>query len=415
MNVKVFIETQGNSILVGELHEEERHGKRIASFCFDEAWLANPSFFQFDPKLPKSSGFHYPENGKRIFGSIGDSAPDTWGRKLLDRRELKAAERASRPRRNLSEIDYLLGVADLPRLGALRFHVDGDYQSVIDKAVPTLVSLARLMQAAERIDQGEETDDDLFILFAPGSSLGGARPKASVTDSQNNLFIAKFPKSSDGYSVERWEAIAMDMAKEVGLNVCEYQLKEVSGEPVYLTKRFDRVNGNINGNRIAFISAMALTDHEDGDDDCSYLEIVDVLTESGASPKDDIKELFRRIIFSVLISNVDDHFRNHGFLWQANKGWKLSPLYDVNPVYNASGSLRSCIDYDNSTASVSLLLEVASYFGFNSQNAKHEIMHIAAIVKNWRIYAQKRQAPRQEIVLMTRAFEHEEMTIALNL
>lgn len=233
--------------------------------------------------MPKSRGFHYPEQGKRIFGSIGDSAPDTWGRKLLDRRELKTAEREDRPRRSLSEVDYLLGVADLPRLGALRFSVDGQYQAVIDKAVPTVVNLGRLMQAAERIDRGEETEDDLFILFAPGSSLGGARPKASVIDAQETLFIAKFPKDSDAYSVERWEAIVMDMANDAGLNVCEYDLTEVAGKQIYLTKRFDRENSHVCGKRIPFISAMALTDHEDGDDDCSYLELVDILTETGAN------------------------------------------------------------------------------------------------------------------------------------
>lgn len=283
MTVDVFLDYQEASFLIGQLHEEERRGKRTVSFQFSDEWLGNPSFFQFDPKLPKSRGFHYPEQGKRIFGSIGDSAPDTWGRKLLDRRELKTAEREDRPRRSLSEVDYLLGVADLPRLGALRFSVDGQYQAVIDKAVPTVVNLGRLMQAAERIDRGEETEDDLFILFAPGSSLGGARPKASVIDAQETLFIAKFPKDSDAYSVERWEAIVMDMANDAGLNVCEYDLTEVAGKQIYLTKRFDRENSHVCGKRIPFISAMALTDHEDGDDDCSYLELVDILTETGAN------------------------------------------------------------------------------------------------------------------------------------
>jgi serine/threonine-protein kinase HipA len=414
MPVNVFLDYQEAPFLIGQLHEEERRGKRTVSFQFSEEWLGNPSFFQFDPKLPKSRGFHYPEQGKRIFGSIGDSAPDTWGRKLLDRRELKTAEREDRPRRSLSEVDYLLGVADLPRLGALRFSVDGQYQAVIDKAVPTVVNLGRLMQAAERIDRGEETEDDLFILFAPGSSLGGARPKASVIDAQETLFIAKFPKDSDAYSVERWEAIAMDMANDAGLNVCEYDLTEVAGKQIYLTKRFDRENSHVCGKRIPFISAMALTDHEDGDDDCSYLELVDILTETGANPEYDIKLLFMRITFSVLISNVDDHFRNHGFLWENNKGWRLSPLYDVNPVYNSSGSLQSCIDYDNSTASVSLLLEVAGYFGLDKKTAKQEIKKVAEIVVHWRKYAVQRNAPRKEIELMARAFEHDELQMALS-
>lgn len=413
MKVDVFLECQGQSHHVGELQQDESRGKRAVSFQFTEDWLTNASFFQFDPKLPKSRGYHYPDHGKRLFGSIGDSAPDTWGRKLLDRRELKAAEREDRQRRSLSEVDYLLGVADLPRLGALRFSLDGEFQAPINSAVPTMVSLGRLMEAAERIERGEDTEDDLFILFAPGSSLGGARPKASITDSKDKLYIAKFPKDSDGYSVERWEAIAMDMASDCGLEVCEYKLTDVAGKQVYLTKRFDRTGGDLNGERIPFISAMALTDHEDGDDDCSYLELVDALSETGANPSEDNQQLFKRIAFSILISNVDDHFRNHGFLWENEKGWCLSPLYDVNPVYNSSGSLRSCIDYENSTASLSLLIDVAEFFGVSEDDAKRLINEMAKVTSQWRSYAEKRGAPRKEVELMGRAFEHDELTAAL--
>ncbi|WP_350432837.1 HipA domain-containing protein [Shewanella sp. H8] len=414
MKVDVFLESQGQSYHVGELQQDESRGKRSVSFQFKDEWLANSSFFQFDPTLPKSRGYHYPALGKRLFGAIGDSAPDTWGRKLLDRRELKAAEQEGRHRRALSEVDYLLGVADLPRLGSLRFSFDGYYQAPINKTIPTMVSLGKLMEAAERVERGEDTEDDLFILFAPGSSLGGARPKASVTDSNDTLYIAKFPKDSDGYSVERWEAIAMDMANDAGLDVCEYQLTDVAGKKVYLTKRFDRTDGALHGERIPFISAMALTDHDDGDDDCSYLELVDVLSETGANPSVDIKQLFKRIAFSILISNVDDHFRNHGFLWNSGRGWQLSPLYDVNPVYNSSGSLRTCIDYENSTASLTLLVEVAGYFGISDVEAKEVIKKIAKVTLQWRDYANKRGAPSREIELMTRAFEHDEMQTALS-
>tara|TARA_R110001592_G_scaffold363175_1_gene680968 strand:+ start:7631 stop:8878 length:1248 start_codon:yes stop_codon:yes gene_type:complete len=414
MKVDVFLECHGHSYHVGELHQDDSRGKRAVSFQFMDEWLSNTSFFQFDPKLPKSRGHHYPDQGKRLFGSIGDSAPDTWGRKLLDRRELKAAEREGRQRRSLSEVDYLLGVADLPRLGALRFSLDGIFQAPINSAVPTMVSLGGLMEAAERIERGEETEDDIFILFAPGSSLGGARPKASVTDNNDTLFIAKFPKDSDGYSVERWEAIAMDMARDCGLEVCEYKLTDVAGKQVYLTKRFDRKDGHLNGERIPFISAMALTDHDDGDDDCSYLELVDALSETGANPSEDNKQLFKRIAFAILISNVDDHFRNHGFLWESEKGWRLSPLYDVNPVYNSSGSLRSCIDYENSTASLSLLIGVAEFFGVSESEAKSMINAMAQVTSKWRSYAEKRRAPRKEVELMSRAFEHDELNIALH-
>jgi serine/threonine-protein kinase HipA len=413
MKVDVFLESLGQNYHVGELQQDDSRGKRAVSFQFQDEWLTNPSFFQFDPKLPKSRGYHYPEQGKRLFGSIGDSAPDTWGRKLLDRRELKAAEREGRKRRSLSEVDYLLGVADFPRLGALRFSCEGSFQAPIDKAVPTMISLGSLMEAADRIDRGEDTEDDIFLLFAPGSSLGGARPKASVTDSHDKLYIAKFPKNSDGYSVERWEAIAMDIARDAGLEVCEYKLTDVAGKKVYLTKRFDRTGGDLNGNRIPFTSAMALTDHDDGDDDCSYLELVDVLSETGANPLADTEQLFKRIAFSILISNVDDHFRNHGFLWESGRGWRLSPLYDVNPVYNSSGSLRSCIDYENSTASLALLIDVAEYFGVSEIEAKTIIKEMAKVTAQWSHYAQKRGAPRQEIELMSRAFEHEELTAAL--
>ena len=247
-----------------------------------------------------------------------------------------------------------------------------------------------------------------MMIFAPGSSLGGARPKASVYDQYGNLSIAKLPKVSDGYSVERWEAIALDMAAAVNINVSSHNLLEVSQKTVFLSKRFDRIHVSGQADqRIPFMSAMAATEHNDGDHTCSYLEIVDVINQVGAEPVGDRAELFRRIAFSILITNTDDHFRNHGFLWSGRKGWRLSPVYDINPVPNGNRILSTRIDFDDASASMELLRSVAEYF-VATESADQIINECSAVVREWRDFARTRGATDSEIKFMRSAFEHEE-------
>ncbi len=408
MTIEVYIDAYGERQKVGILRRHSGAGRERVTYEHDADWMKSPAAFQFDQTLPLRGGTLHPGANKVMFGTLGDSAPDTWGRSLMRRRERREAERESRQVRTLNETDYLLGVSDKTRLGGIRFYVDGAFQSPQAKGVPSTVALGGLLQAAQRIERGEETDEDLMMIFAPGSSLGGARPKASVFDRHGNLSIAKFPKERDGYSMERWEAIVMDMAKAAGLEVAEHQLVQAADNIIFLSRRFDRIHRD-DDHRIPFMSAMAVTEHNDGDDTCSYLEIVDAINERGAEPERDRAELFRRMAFTILISNTDDHFRNHGFLWGGKKGWRLSPAYDLNPTPNSTRILSTRIDYDDASASIGLLRSVAEFF-VSMKDADKIIQECRDVVKQWQDFAHASSAPASEIKIMKSAFEHEETT-----
>ena len=410
MSIEVFLDAYGECRRVGTLRRHAGRDRERVSYEHDANWLKSPDAFQFDPTLPLRGGTLHPDHDTEMFGTLSDSAPDTWGRRLMLRRERRLSERENRRPRTLHETDYLLGVSDETRLGALRFCVDGVFQSPQTIGIPTTVALGDLLNAAQRVERGEETDDDLMMIFAPGSSLGGARPKASVYDQHNNLSIAKFPKDADDYSVERWEAITMDMAVKAGLRVSKYELVEAAERTIYLSRRFDRVRGKgpDEDHRIPFVSAMAMTGHKDGDKDCSYLELVDIINEYGANSTEDRIELFRRIAFTILVTNTDDHFRNHGFLWTGKNGWTLSPLYDVNPTPNSPRILSTNIDYYEASASLSLLRSVAEYF-VPLKTADEIIRKCASVTRSWREFAKARHAPEREIKFMASAFEHVEL------
>ena len=408
MTIEVFIDAYGVITKSGTLRRHAGANRERVTYEHDTDWLKSPDVFQFDPTLPVRRGVFHPGADKTMFGVLGDSAPDTWGRSLMRRRERRDADREGRPVRTLHETDYLLGVSDYTRLGGIRFCADGIFQSPQGKGVPSTHALGDLVQAAQRIERGEETDEDLMMIFAPGSPLGGARPKASVCDQYGILSIAKFPKETDDYSVERWEAIALDMAAAANMEVSSYDLVETSRNTIFLSKRFDRIHRNTQeDHRIPFMSAMSATEHSDGDDTCSYLEIVDIINEVGAEPEKDRAELFRRMAFSILITNTDDHFRNHGFLWSGRKGWQLSPLYDINPVASGNRILSTRIDFDDASASIELLRSVAEYF-VPMESADQIINECRAVVRNWRDFARARGAPDSEVRLMRSAFEHEE-------
>lgn len=410
MTIEVFLDAYGTLRKVGVLRRHAGAGRERVTYEHDSEWLASPDAFQFDPTLPLRRGTLHPGEGREMFGTLGDSAPDTWGRRLMNRRERRLADTENRQPRGLHETDYLLGVSDLTRLGAIRFRVDGVFQSPQSKGVPTTVALGDLLNAAQRIERGEETEDDLLLIFAPGSSLGGARPKASVYDPHGNLSIAKFPKDTDEYSVERWEAIALDMAAAAGIRVARHDLVQAAGRTIFLSQRFDRkrAGGGDEDHRIPFMSAMAMTEHRDGDDNCSYLELVEAITERSAQPEEDRAELFRRMAFTILISNTDDHFRNHGFLWTGRKGWALSPAYDINPVPNGLRVLSTRIDFDEATASIDLLRSVAEFF-VPMKSADQIIRECVDVVRQWRDFAQARVVSKSEIKLMEPAFEHGEL------
>lgn len=411
---EVQIDLQGQTRLVGLARSNQVRGKETIGFEYSASWFEDPESFAIEPALGLTRGTFNPAVGQAVFGSIGDSAPDTWGRRLMQRAERRRAERDGRAVRTLSESAYLLGVADETRLGALRFRWVGesDFQAGIGAGVPALVDLGDLLHISERILRDEETEDDLRLIFAPGSSLGGARPKASVIDQHGHLSIAKFPKETDEYSIETWEEIAMRLAERAGIATPYHELIKVAGKLVFLSRRFDRVGSE----RIPFLSAMAMMAAKDGERG-SYPEMVDALAAHGAQAKTDAHALYRRVVFSVLISNVDDHLRNHGFLRKRKAGWTLAPAYDLNPVPTdlKARVLTTNIDLDEGTCSISLLEASAEYFGLNLVKARRIIKEVATITSTWRDVAREVGARSAEVNRMASAFVHDDLHRALEL
>jgi serine/threonine-protein kinase HipA len=413
-DVEVHIDLNGDVKRVGLLRRHAARREETVTFEYDAAWLRDANCFSIEPALTLSEGVFPPEAGQAMFGSIGDSAPDTWGKRLMRRRERRRADHEGRAPRTLSETDFLLGVSDETRLGALRFRWDGEdaFQAPTQAGVPAMIALGRLLHITERILRDEETDEDLQMIFAPGSSLGGARPKASVVDQQGRLSIAKFPKETDEYSIETWEEIALRLADRAGISTPTHELVRVADRPVMLSRRFDRPDGR----RIPFLSAMSMTRSRDGEGG-SYPEIVDALTEHGADAKADALELYRRMSFNVLVSNVDDHLRNHGFLWTGRNGWRLSPAYDINPTPTdlKARVLTTNIDLDEGTCSLDLLEQASEFFGLGLAPARRVIKEVATAVSTWRAVAAATGARPAEIDRMSSAFEHDDLTRALAL
>ena len=413
-DIEVHIDLEGRTRPVGVARSNKVRGNEIVVFEYAPEWRADPARFSIEPALTLTRGSFAPPAGQAMFGSIGDSAPDTWGRRLMQRAERHKAEREGRAVRTLAESDYLLGVADETRLGALRFRPAGEdvFHAPTREGVPALVDLGRLLAVTERILRDEETDEDFQLIFAPGSSLGGARPKTSVIDQHGRLFIAKFPKETDEYSMGTWEEIALRLAARAGIATSSHELLAVGGKAVLLSRRFDR-EGAI---RIPFLSAMAMTGSKDGERG-SYPEIVDAITQHGAQAKTDAQSLYRRVAFNVLISNVDDHLRNHGFLWLGKAGWALSPAYDLNPVPTdlKARVLTTNIDLNEGTCSIDLLEAASGYFGLGLAAARAIIKEVAVVTATWREAAKQVGARAAEINRMASAFEHGELKQALAL
>ncbi|MCP3996891.1 MAG: HipA domain-containing protein [bacterium] len=347
--------------------------------------------------------------------AISDSAPDRWGRALMRRAERRRAAHAGKTPRTLREIDYLLMVNDVARQGALRFALErgGTFLAADDVApIPPLVELPRLLSAAEHVIEDSESDEDLRLLLAPGSSLGGARPKASVKGRRGDLAIAKFPHKDDEIDAVRWEAVALNLAEKAGISVPVRRLETVAGKAVLLLRRFDRVKDT----RIPFLSAMSMLGANDNETR-SYLEFVDALRRYGAAPKRDMHGLWRRIVFSILISNTDDHLRNHGFLYEGQDGWRLSPAYDLNPVPVdiKPRILATTIDLDDGTATLDLALDVVGYFELDETEARRIAKEVGQAVNGWREVASRLGLSPGQIDRMASAFDHDDLRAALAL
>lgn len=394
--------------LIGTIYLSQIRGKEFCSFEYDHNWLQNQNMV-LDPDLQLYSGRQFITDEKIIFGVFADSCPDRWGRRLMNRREeLRARERQEKPKK-LLESDYLLGVYDESRMGALRFKtdLDGDFLSNDEEfATPPWTSLRELEQASLAFEADSNPLDTKWLkqLLAPGSSLGGARPKASVLALDGSLWIAKFPSKHDDFNSGAWEMVVHDLAMLCKLNVPEAKAENFSKlGTTFLVKRFDRIDDQ----RIHFSSAMTMLGKTDGAsaaDGSSYLEIASFLKANGGTPKKDLIELWKRIVFSMAVSNTDDHFRNHGFLL-TNNGWELSPLYDVNPdIYGEYLSLN--VNKNESSIDFDLALRSARYYGVNESEASAFISTIKNTVKNnWESLAKKYRISRNEIIRMAPAFQ----------
>ena len=397
------------SVLIGVLSYQRVRGGDSYSFEFDKNWLAIYGGIFLSSDLRNFSGRQYSE--KEIFGCFSDSLPDRWGRTLIERRELIAAQEEQRVPRNLSSFDYLIGIDDMSRMGAFRFKESPDKEYINSSPalrVPPLSSVRELVHAAQEVEKSESNDvlpekKWLLQLLAPGSSLGGARPKASVVDQDNNLMIAKFPSRNDRYDIGLWEHFSHLLAREAGIDSANTQVVE-SGKKyhVLLSRRFDRNNV---GQRIHFASSMAMLGLSDGDGARTgngYLDIVDFIIQSGCDVQRNLEQLYRRIAFNMCIGNCDDHFRNHGFLL-TSKGWTLSPAYDLNPSLSFDHSLLV-----NETSSSSNLVQLyddcAKYF-LEKNVARTIIDEVCRAMLMWRQFAIKLQMPAVEIKMFEKRFD----------
>jgi len=405
--VEVFVQVDGDDLRVGELWSHRRRNRESATFAYSPEYLGHPAAFELDPTLPLRDGLQQTPTGREIFAAFGDCAPDRWGRVLIGRAERRRAKAQDQTRRSLGEIDYLLGARDDMRQGALRFR-DPETETFLareDEGVPALIGLPRLLASAERVDKEEEDDEDLRALLKGGSSLGGARPKTHVIDESGRPAIAKLPKpSSDQWEVIRWEAVALQLARLAGIEVPASRLIEVSGRGVLIIDRFDRRGDR----RVPYVSAMTMLEATDGDSG-SYLEIAEVVETHSPAATADLARLWRRIAFSILISNTDDHLRNHGFLRLSSAGWSLSPAFDLNPEPELGPRhLKTAIDFDETEARIEVLLDVAPEFRLDEKTTRDVLREVGRATSNWRQVAKSQGLQPAAIEEMAPAFEHEE-------
>lgn len=407
--ILVYDDFSGDSpVLIGRLYVDVIKGGENYSFEYDDAWLAGTKLsVSLDPDLYDFAGRQFP-NGRSLFGVFADASPDRWGRLLMTKKERKLADKESRKPRKLNDSDFLLGVYDATRMGGIRFKLDesGEFLSNDEEAAVPPWALLRTLEEASRKFESDDADFDekwLDQLLRPGSSLGGARPKATVADPQGQLWIAKFPSKNDENNTGAWEKVASDLARMCGLNVPESKLETFSKlGSTFLVKRFDREGSK----RIHFASAMTLLGKTDGAsaaDGSGYLDLVSIIKSSGSNPKNDLVELWKRIVFNMAISNTDDHLRNHAFILKKN-GWALSPLYDVNPVpYGDELSLN--VNEDDNRISIPLAIETAYRFGIGEEDAKTLANGIIETVKgDWEKLAVKHGISRGKIEDMRPAF-----------
>jgi serine/threonine-protein kinase HipA len=414
---------------VGTLRFDAEGARENAAFEYDGSWLRAPERFALAPTLPLVAGpqFHRKLRDGSVFHSvIADTEPDGWGRRVILRDHAKQRERAPRrgkategernvQRAPLGSLDFLLAVDDFSRAGALRFQ---DEQEVFQRApedgrrtAPPLIQLGTLLRATRAFETNTETAADLAFLRGKGTSLGGARPKCTVVDEAGHLSIGKFPSVADERPVTKGEVLALRLAAAAKIRAAEAHLIDSDGSPVALIRRFDRAHG---GGRLMYVSAATMLGVEPGDVTThTYTELVDALRQHGAAAQDDIEELWRRMVFSVLITNVDDHLLNHGFLHVEHGKWRLSPAFDLNPFPERVRELKTWISEETGPeASVRALRSVTRYFGLTTTRASRILREVASAVAGWRKTGRALGMSKVELDQFAPAFEHPELDAA---
>lgn len=419
--IRVHIGDEAN--LVGTLHYDQQGARENAAFEYAASWLASPDRFAIEPALALVSGpqFHRKTRDGSIFHAvIADTEPDGWGRRVIQRDHAKRRQSARRAgeavaSQPINSLDYLLAVDDFSRVGALRLQdEEGRFQRVSEdgrRTTPPLIELAHLLAATRAFETNTETAADLAYLRGRGTSLGGLRPKCSVIDEDGQLAIGKFPSVADERPVTKGEVLAMQLAKRAGINAADARLIESDGTPVALIRRFDRPPG---GGRLMYVSAATMLGAEPGDPgEHAYTELVDALRQNGASPSADIEELWRRIAFSILITNVDDHLLNHGFLHVERGLWRLAPAFDINPFPERVRELKTWVSEDaGPEASIDALMSVVSYFRLTLARAKAILAEVEQSVGAWREVGEALGMTASDLDSFADAFEHTERASA---
>jgi len=391
--------------LIGVVHRSVVRGEEVLAFEYEQEWLKLGEALLLDPRLQLVQGRQYPD-ASGAFGLLTDSAPDRWGRLLIQRRAALEKEPTS-----LHESDYVLAVADTCRMGGLRYKLDPDGAFFAEDealSVPPIHMLRELEQASLNFEAADSGDPHyvqwLQMLLAPGSSLGGARPKASVLDPEGNLWVAKFPSRNDEYDVGAWEGVVTQLAQQAGLSVASSRVERFSvAGRTFLSQRFDRQGQR----RVHFASAMCLLGYQDGDGaktGASYLDLVDLIERYGADVEADLAELWRRIVFNICIHNTDDHLRNHGFLL-GESGWRLSPAYDLNPQPWAGGLALNVDDVSNA-CDLDLVRSVGHYFRLSDRQQAAYINEVQGAVAGWVSIADRMGISRSEVERMRVAFKN---------
>jgi serine/threonine-protein kinase HipA len=404
--------------LVGLLHYNREGGRESAIFEYDASWLAAPDGFAIDPALPLQPGpqFHpRAEHGSVFHSAIADTAPDGWGQNVIrrDHAKRRAAARAAGGAVPPIEgdLDYLLEVDDSSRVGALRFRdEDGVFQRAGirgRRSIPPLIELERLLVATRAVETHTETAADLAYLRGRGSSLGGMRPKCTIVDEEGRLSIGKFPSVRDERAVTKGEVLALRLADDAGIRAAKAALVMSRDTPVAVIRRFDRIGDN---DRILYVSAATLLGVSSGDPaPHTYTEIADALRTYGAATQADIDELWRRMALSILITNVDDHLHNHGFLHVEHGKWRLSPAFDVNPFPDRERELKTWISEEaGPAATIEGLMSVAPYFAIRPAAARTILREVESAVAQWRAVGQDIGMTSQELDQFADAFEHPE-------